>query len=86
MWLPRWRRLLGAVVLFQLLPGPVEYNASSRALSILESEGIFERDEVRGAKKVLRAAALTYVASLVAAIVSFLNIMRMIIMYRRNRW
>lgn len=78
--------LFGVVVLFQLVTLPVEYNASSRALSILESEGILERDEVGGAKKVLSAAALTYVASLVAAIVSFLNIMRMIIMYRRNRW
>ncbi len=78
--------LFGVVVLFQLVTLPVEYNASSRALSILESEGILDRGEVDGAKKVLSAAALTYVASLVAAIVSFLNIMRMIIMYRRNRW
>lgn len=73
-------------VLFQLVTLPVEYNASSRALGLLETEGILESSEIGGAKKVLGAAALTYVASLVAAIVSMLNILRMIIMYRRNRW
>ncbi len=78
--------VFGVVVLFQLVTLPVEYNASSRALGLLETEGILESSEIGGAKKVLGAAALTYVASLVAAIVSMLNILRMIIMYRRNRW
>ncbi len=78
--------VFGVGVLFQLVTLPVEYNASSRALGLLETEGILESSEIGGAKKVLGAAALTYVASLVAAIVSMLNILRMIIMYRRNRW
>lgn len=60
--------------------------SSDKRITLLETEGILESSEIGGAKKVLGAAALTYVASLVAAIVSMLNILRMIIMYRRNRW
>lgn len=78
--------LFGVVVLFQLVTLPVEYNASARALSLLEAEGILESGEIGGAKKMLGAAALTYVAALVSAIVSMLNIIRMMLMYRRNRW
>jgi len=78
--------LFVVVVLFQLVTLPVEYNASARALTLLEAEGILESGEVGGAKKVLSAAALTYVASLAAAIFSFLGIIRMMLMYRRNRW
>ncbi len=64
----------------------MEYNASSRALTLLEAEGILESGEIGGAKKVLSAAALTYVASVIATVLQLLNIVRMMLMYRRNRW
>ncbi len=60
---------------------PVEINASRRALAILEECGILGSTEGRGAKRVLRAAALTYVASAAAAI---LQLLRLIILFGRN--
>jgi hypothetical protein len=78
--------IFGAVVIFQLVTLPVELNASSRALHILENDMILARDEMPGAKKVLSAAALTYVAALVTAIVSMVRLILMALMYRRNRW
>ncbi|MDD7362943.1 MAG: zinc metallopeptidase [Peptoniphilus sp.] len=69
----KWGIALFAItVLFQLLTLPVEYNASRRAKAIL-SEGILSREEMVGVEKVLSAAALTYVASLVAAIGTLLR-------------
>lgn len=62
------------VVLFQLITLPVEFNASSRALKILEGSGMLIGDELRGASKVLRAAAMTYVASLLAVILQLLRL------------
>ncbi len=56
-------------VLFQLVTLPVEFNASSRALEALPATGILSADEVDGARKVLNAAALTYVAAAAAAVV-----------------
>jgi hypothetical protein len=56
------------VVLFQLVTLPVEFDASRRAVAIVEREGILTAEENRGAKAVLRAAALTYVAAAAAAI------------------
>lgn len=53
----------GAVLAFHLVTLPVEFNASSRALRILEDEGMLSRQEVGGARKVLNAAALTYVGA-----------------------
>ncbi|MBQ8296211.1 MAG: zinc metallopeptidase [Ruminococcus sp.] len=70
-----------AVVAFQLITLPVEFNASSRALATLESDAILDTDEVPKARKVLRAAALTYVASLITAIIQLL---RLIAMSRRS--
>ena len=55
-------------VLFQLVTLPVEFNASSRALKVLEADGILGTEELAGGKKVLRAAALTYVAALASSI------------------
>ncbi len=71
-------------VLFQLVTLPVEFDASHRALRILGDMGILYGDEMRGTKKVLRAAAMTYVAAAAAAILSLL---RLLILFggRRNR-
>jgi Zn-dependent membrane protease YugP len=60
--------LLGAVVLFQLVTLPVEFDASRRALAAIEGQGLLAADEVGGARKVLSAAALTYVAGFIAAL------------------
>jgi hypothetical protein len=61
-----------AVVLFQLVTLPVEFDASRRAVSIIQREGILTPVETRAAKAVLRAAALTYVAAAAAAILQLL--------------
>ena len=75
--------LFSLAVLFQLVTLPVEINASSRALKMLESTGILGADEKKGARKVLTAAALTYVAALAASI---LQLLRLIILAGgRNR-
>ena len=55
-------------VFFQLITLPVEYNASHRALSLLQEESLLRSEEVRGARSVLNAAALTYVAAALAAV------------------
>ncbi|SFR95598.1 hypothetical protein SAMN05661086_02789 [Anaeromicropila populeti] len=70
--------LFSAVVAFQIITLPVELNASRRALVLLEQGGILYRDEVNQAKKVLNAAALTYVA---AAAASILQLLRLIILF-----
>lgn len=70
-------------VLFQLVTLPVEFNASGRAIKLLDSQGILLAEEVSGTKKVLSAAALTYVA---AAAASILQLLRLIILFGgRNR-
>ena len=63
-----------AVVLFQLVTLPVEFNASGRALRILEESYILENDENKMAKKVLTAAAMTYVAALFSALTTLLRL------------
>jgi Zn-dependent membrane protease YugP len=71
-------------LIFQLITLPVEFNASSRALQILDDTNMLYDDELRGAKKVLSAAAMTYVA---AAIATLLSLLRLIILFggrRRN--
>ena len=60
--------LFAGIVLFQLVTLPVEFDASKRALASLESQGLLAADEMPGAKAVLNAAALTYVAGFVAAL------------------
>jgi len=69
--------LFMTVVIFQLITLPVEFNASKRALALLGSENILLGNEVQGAKKVLDAAALTYVAATLMAIA---NLIRMIVL------
>lgn len=73
--------LFSVVVLFQLVTLPVEFNASSRALKILEARGILYDKEVDGARKVLSAAALTYVA---ATLMAILQLVRLIAISNRN--
>jgi Zn-dependent membrane protease YugP len=60
--------LFAAIVLFQLVTLPVEFDASRRALVALEGDGLLAADEVPGARAVLNAAALTYIAGFVAAL------------------
>lgn len=74
--------LFSFAVLFQLVTLPVEFNASKRALISLEDGGFLTQDELPGAKKVLRAAALTYVA---AAIASALQLLRFLLIAGRRR-
>ena len=66
-----------AVILFHAVTLPVEFNASSRALDQMEMTGVIYEDEQYGAKKVLSAAAMTYVASLAVAIANLLRILAM---------
>lgn len=66
--------LFSAAVLFQIVTLPVEFNASSRALKILGNSGLLYDEEVRQARKVLTAAALTYVASAASAILQLLRL------------
>ena len=65
----------GLAVLFQLVTLPVEFNASHRAVAKLEQFGILTSEENRGSKKVLRAAAFTYVAAAAASILQLLRLM-----------
>ncbi len=65
--------LFAAVVVFHLITLPVEFNASSRAMVLIEENGFLAKDEVGGAKKVLNAAAMTYVASAAMAAVQLLR-------------
>lgn len=74
--------LFGLVALFQLITLPVEFNASRRALSTIGERGLLTDDETRGAKKVLSAAALTYVAALASSLAQLLRLV--LISRRRN--
>ncbi len=71
-----------AVVLFQLITLPVEFNASSRAVKVLETTGMLYPEEIRQTKAVLGAAALTYVASAASAI---LQLLRLLLITGRRR-
>ena len=68
-----------AVVAFQIVTLPVEFNASRRALEVLDKQGMLVDNELRGAKKVLKAAALTYVA---AVFTSILQLLRLILIVK----
>ena len=76
--------LFSLTTLFQLITLPVEFNASHRALQTLENEQLLYDDELSGAKKVLKAAALTYVAAL---LMSALQLLRYVLIFlgRSNR-
>lgn len=69
-------------VLFQLITLPVEFNASKRALSVIGEVDLLGEEEKKGAKKVLTAAAMTYVAALA---VSVANLLRLILMVNRRK-
>lgn len=60
------------VALFQVVTLPVEFNASRRAVTVLENYGTLDKKELKGAKKVLKAAALTYVAALLTSLLQIL--------------
>lgn len=66
--------MFSAVVLFQLVTLPVEFDASNRALKTLESDRILDSNEIPQAKKVLTAAALTYVVALVTSIIQLIRL------------
>ncbi len=74
--------LFAVTVLFQVITLPIEFNASARALDTLKSQGFMEEDDLTGTKKVLGAAAFTYVA---ATLVALMNLLRLILLSRNRR-
>ena len=70
-----------AVVLFQLITLPVEFNASRRAIKILDESNMLVDDELKSAKKVLKSAALTYVAALFSTV---LQLLRLVLIVKGN--
>lgn len=70
--------LFAAVVVFQLVTLPIEFNASARAMKVIDETGMLSSTEQRGARKVLTAAAMTYVAAL---LVSIMSLLRLILKY-----
>lgn len=75
--------LYSFIMLFQLVTLPVELNASSRALSVIQDTGLLRDEaELTGAKKVLRAAAFTYIAALITALA---NLLRFVMIFTRRR-
>ena len=75
--------LFSFLAIFQLVTLPVEFNASNRAIATIERNDILYGEELRGAKSVLKAAALTYVAALVSSLAQLLRLM--LIFGGRNR-
>ena len=73
--------MFSLAVLFELITLPVEFNASGRALTLLSDSGMLYPDETAGAKKVLSAAAMTYVASALTAV---LQLLRLIMLFGRR--
>ena len=74
----------GFSVVFQLLTLPLEFNASSRAMKALRESGVLTEEELSGARKVLTAAAMTYVAALFLSLMSFLRLLLIVGGRRRN--
>lgn len=74
--------LYAAIALFQVATLPVEFNASRRALKVIDETGLLYGEENDGAKKVLSAAAMTYVASMIVALA---NLLRLILRFNNNR-
>lgn len=74
--------LFAASTVFALVTLPVEFNASNRAVAMLTEGGYVSREEERGVRKVLNAAALTYVA---AAVTSLLSLLRLVMIANRRR-
>ena len=76
--------LFGLAVIFQLVTLPVEFNASARALRMLDETGIMGRQEIRGTKKVLRAAAMTYVAAVIGSLLQLLRLLNLSGAFRKR--
>jgi Zn-dependent membrane protease YugP len=74
--------LFGGAVLFYVITLPVEFNASARAIAILRQNNVLSEQELKGVKKVLTAAALTYVAS---ALTAMMSLLRLVLMARGRR-
>lgn len=74
--------LFSGALIFQLVTLPVEFDASHRAIKILDNSAMLDEDELSGAKKVLRAAAMTYVAAVLA---SALQLLRLILLNNSRR-
>ena len=74
--------MFSLAVAFQLITLPVEFNASNRAMTMLEETGVLYRDELPKTRKVLNAAALTYVA---AAASSILQLLRLVLLFGNRR-
>lgn len=74
--------LFAFAVLFSLITLPVEFDASNRAIKILDKGGFLDSEELYGARKVLNAAALTYVA---AAVTAVLSLLRLLMLANRRR-
>ena len=74
--------LFSAVVLFQVVTLPVEFDASKRALNTLRDSNFLDENELKGAKKVLTSAAMTYVAS---AFVAVMNLLRLVLIANSRR-
>ena len=74
--------LFGLVLIFQIITLPVEFNASRRALSTLDGMNMLDSDELKGARAVLKAAAMTYVA---AAASTFLQFLRLVMIANNRR-
>jgi Zn-dependent membrane protease YugP len=70
------------MLVFQLVTLPVEFNASRRAMQTLDSMNMLDDDELKGTRKVLSAAAMTYVA---AMLVSLTQVLRLLLMFNRRR-
>lgn len=74
--------LYGTIFAFQVATLPVEFNASRRAIKVIEETNLLYGDEMDGAKKVLSAAAMTYVASMLVALA---NLLRLVLRFTRRR-
>ncbi len=74
--------LFSGALVFQVVTLPVEFNASRRALKILDNSMMLEEDELSGAKKVLRAAAMTYVAAVLS---TALQLLRLVLLSNSRR-
>lgn len=74
--------LYGLCAVFQLVTLPTEFNASNRAVATIEDMGLLRGEELEGAKKVLRAAALTYVAALA---VTLMQLLRFVLIFSNRR-
>ena len=74
--------LFSLVLIFQIITLPVEFNASNRAIRIIGDSGILQQEEITAARKVLNAAALTYVAGVIT---TALQVLRLVLLFGRRR-